>query len=107
MLYLSGQIGIDPRTGQLVSNNTVNQTKQILKNLETILDAAGSSVQQIAHCLIILTHLEEEYYTVNEIYAAWFPSSDYYPARSSIGAVKLPFNATVAIECQAYTTREI
>ncbi|CAF1025148.1 unnamed protein product [Rotaria sordida] len=107
MLYLTGQIGIDPKTGHMISDNVVDQTHQVLKNLEAVLNAAGSSVDQLAHCLIILTNIEEDYEIVNQIYSQWFKSPEFYPARSSMGVVKLPFNAKVAIECQAYTTKEI
>lgn len=107
MLYLTGQIGIDPKTGHLVSNDIREQTLQVLRNLEAVLTAAGSSTEQLAHCLIILTNIDRDYETVNEIYSQWLKSPEFYPARSSMGVVKLPFNATVAIECQAYTTREI
>ncbi|UJR24818.1 hypothetical protein I4U23_006193 [Adineta vaga] len=107
MLYLSGQIAIDPKTQHIISGDIRNQTNQVLQNLKAVLTAAGSSVNQIAHCLIMLTNIDKDYQIVNEIYSQWFPSSDYYPARSSIGVAKLPFNASVAIECQAYTTKEI
>jgi 2-iminobutanoate/2-iminopropanoate deaminase len=107
MLYLSGQIGIHPKTGQLISDDVRDQTHQILENLEAVLNAGGSSVDQLVHCLIMLTNIEEDYEIVNEIYSQWFKSSKFYPARSSIGAAKLAFNAKVAIECQAYTTKQI
>jgi 2-iminobutanoate/2-iminopropanoate deaminase len=107
MVYLSGQIGIDPKTGHMISDDIRNQTYQVLRNLEAVLYAAGSSVDQIAHCLIILTNIDEDYEIVNQIYSQWFKSPDFYPARSSLGAAKLPFNAKIAIECQAYTTKEI
>lgn len=106
MLYLTGQIGIDPRTGQMVPGDVRNQTRQVLRNLEAVLHAAGSSVDQLAHCLIFLTNIDDDYETVNDIYAQWFTSPEFYPSRSSMGVKKLPFNATVAIECQAYTTVE-
>lgn len=107
MLYLTGQIGIDPRTGRMVSDDIREQTFQVLRNLEAVLNAAESSTEQLAHCLIMLTNIDRDYEIVNEIYSEWFTSPEFYPARSSIGVVKLPFNATVAIECQAYTTKEI
>ncbi len=107
MLYLTGQIGLDPKTGHMVSGDVRNQTQQVLRNLEAVLNAAGSSVDQLAHCLIMLTNIEQDYQIVNEIYSQWFKSSEFYPARSSMGVAKLPFNATVAIECQGYTTKEI
>ena len=106
MVYLTGQIGIDPRTGQMVPGDVRNQTRQVLRNLEAVLHAAGSSVDQLAHCLIMLTNIDDDYETVNAIYAQWFTSPEFYPSRSSMGVKKLPFNATVAIECQAYTTVE-
>jgi len=107
MLHLSGQIGIDPKTGRMISDDIRNQTHQVLQNLEAVLNAAGSSVDQLAHCLIMLTNIDEDYPIVNQIYSQWFKSSEFYPARSSIGVLKLPFNAKIAIECQAYTTKEI
>jgi 2-iminobutanoate/2-iminopropanoate deaminase len=107
MLHLSGQIGIDPKTGRMISDDIRNQTHQVLKNLEAVLNAAGSSVDQLAHCLIMLTNIDEDYPIVNQIYLQWFKSSEFYPARSSMGVLKLPFNAKIAIECQAYTTKEI
>lgn len=79
---------IDPQMSQLISNDTTNQTKEILKNFEAILVAAGSSVQQIAHWLIILTNIDRDYSIVNDIYSKWFSSSDYDRVRSSIGVIK-------------------
>ncbi len=55
----------------------------------------------------MLTNIEKDYEIINQIYSQWFKSSKFYSARSSIGVIKSPFNATVAIECQAYTTKEI
>ncbi|CAF1236317.1 unnamed protein product [Adineta steineri] len=107
MLYLTGQIAIDPKTGHMVSGDIRDQTYQVLRNLEAVLNAAESSVEQLAHCLIMLANIEQDYETVNKIYSEWFKSPEFYPARSSIGVAKLPFNASVAIECQAYTTKEI
>ena len=107
MLYLTGQIGIDPKTGQMVSDDVREQTIQVLRNLEAVLNAAGSSTEQLAHCLIMLTNIDRDYEIVNQIYSQWLKSPEFYPARSSMGVAKLPFNATVAIECQAYTTKEI
>ncbi|CAF1079561.1 unnamed protein product [Rotaria sp. Silwood1] len=107
MLYLAGQIGIDPKTSHMISDDIHNQTYQVLRNLEAVLNATGSSVDQLAHCLIMLTNIEDDYEIVNQIYSQWFKSPEFYPARSSIGVVKLPFDAKVAIECQAYTTKEI
>jgi 2-iminobutanoate/2-iminopropanoate deaminase len=107
MLYLTGQIGIDPKTGQLISDDITDQTYQVLRNLEAVLNAAGSSVEQLAHCLVILTNIEQDYELVNQIYSQWLKSPEFYPARSSMGVLKLPFNAKIAIECQAFTTKEI
>ncbi len=93
----------------MISDNIIDQTYQVLRNLEAVLNAAGSSVEQLAHCLIIFINIEEDYELVNQIYSQWFKSSKFYPARSSMGFLKLLFNAKVAIgcQCQAYTTKEI
>ncbi|CAF1370913.1 unnamed protein product [Adineta steineri] len=100
MLYLTGQIAIDPKTDHMISGDIRNQTYQVLRNLEAVLNAAVSSVEQLAHCLIMLTNIEQDYEIVNKIYSEWFISPEFHPARSSIGVAKLSFDATIAIECQ-------
>ncbi|CAF1367439.1 unnamed protein product, partial [Didymodactylos carnosus] len=105
LLYLSGQIGIDPSTGQLVSDDVRNQTQQVFRNIQAVLHAAGADLTQIARCLVLLTDMND-FQSVNQIYASFFPSMENYPARSTFAVKTLPANAKVEIECTAYTKQE-
>ncbi|CAF1278439.1 unnamed protein product [Rotaria magnacalcarata] len=105
MIYLSGQIGINPATGQLVSDDVRNQTQQAFINIKAVLNAAGADLNQIARCLVLLTDMND-FQSVNQIYASFFPSTEDYPARSTFAVKTLPANAKVEIECTAYTMKE-
>ncbi|CAM2709908.1 unnamed protein product [Rotaria socialis] len=105
MIYLSGQIGINPATGQLVSDDVRNQTQQAFINIKAVLNAAGADLNQIARCLVLLTDMND-FQSVNQIYASFFPSPEDYPARSTVAVKTLPANAKVEIECTAYTIKE-
>lgn len=105
MLYLSGQIGINPATGQLVSDDVRNQTQQAFRNIQAVLNAAGASLDQIARCIVLLTDMND-FQAVNAVYASFFPSMENYPARSTFAVKTLPASAKVEIECTAYTIRE-
>jgi 2-iminobutanoate/2-iminopropanoate deaminase len=102
---LSGQIGIDPATGKLVSDDVRNQTQQVFRNIQAVLHAAGANLTQIARCLVLLTDMND-FQLVNEIYASFFPAIETYPARSTFAVKTLPADAKVEIECTAYTTEE-
>jgi 2-iminobutanoate/2-iminopropanoate deaminase len=102
---LSGQIGIDPATGQLVSDDIRNQTQQVFRNIRAVLNAAGANMTQIARCLVLLTDMND-FQTVNEIYATFFASVADYPARTTFAVKTLPKDAKVEIECTAYTKQE-
>jgi 2-iminobutanoate/2-iminopropanoate deaminase len=102
MLYLSGQIGMDPKTRQLVSDDVLNQTKQIFRNIQTILQTAGSDMNQIAQCRVLLTDIND-FQSMNEVYASFFRSNENYPARTTFAVKSLPANAKIEIECTAYT----
>lgn len=102
---MSGQIGIVPSTGQLISDDVQNQTQQIFRNIGAVLHAAGSNLTQIARCMVLLLDMND-FQTVNEVYASFFPSVDSYPARSTFAVKTLPANAKVEIECTAYTNQE-
>ena len=102
---MSGQIGIDPKTGQLVSDDVRNQTQQVFRNIQNVLHAAGANMTQIARCLVLLTDMND-FQAVNQIYASFFSSMEDYPARSTFAVKSLPGNAKVEIECTAYTKVE-
>lgn len=102
ILYLSGQLGVDPITRQFVSDDVGNQTQQIFHNIQAVLHAAGSNLNQIAQCLVLLADIND-YQTMNQIYGSFFSSSENYPARTTFAVKSLPANAKIEIQCTAYT----
>lgn len=93
-VFTSGQIGINPLTGQL-RLGIEDQTRQVLANLESVLTAAGSSMDRIVKTTIFLTDITE-FSTVNAIYAESFAGKP--PARSTVQVAALPLGALVEIE---------
>ena len=98
MVYTSGQLGIDPATSKLVGPDTVSQAQQVLKNLEAVLVAAGSSMQSVVKTTVFLADLAD-FAEVNALYAQAFGS--HTPARSTVQVAKLPLDAKIEIECVA------
>ena len=98
MIYVSGQIAIDPKTQQFMDVGIEEQTKQVLDNLKAILDAAGSSLQMSVKTTIYLTDMDD-FAKVNEIYSSYFSKSK--PARSTVCVAKLPKNAKIEIDAIA------
>ncbi|MYC81134.1 MAG: RidA family protein [Acidobacteria bacterium] len=97
-LFLSGQIGLDPQTGELVPGDIEVQTGRVLRNLEGVLRAAGSSLDQVVKTTIYLTDMEE-FPRVNKVYGKFFGES--LPARATVGVSSLPKGALVEIEALA------
>jgi 2-iminobutanoate/2-iminopropanoate deaminase len=98
MVFCSGQIPIDPATGEFVSDDVAEQTEQVLKNLGAVLEAAGSSFDQVVKTTVFLADMGD-FAAMNEVYARYF--SDNKPARATVQAAGLPKNARVEIECTA------
>ncbi len=98
LVFTSGQIGLDPKTGQMVEGGTKVQTERVLENLAAVLKAAQSSVGSIVKVTIFLTDLSE-FALVNEIYARCVGASP--PARSTVQVAALPKGASVEIEAIA------
>jgi 2-iminobutanoate/2-iminopropanoate deaminase len=98
MVFCSGQIPIDPATGEFVSDDVAEQTEQVLKNLGAVLEAAGSSFDQVVKTTVFLADMGD-FAAMNEVYARYF--SDNKPARATVQAGGLPKNARVEIECIA------
>ncbi|MGH9971733.1 MAG: RidA family protein [Pyrinomonadaceae bacterium] len=94
-VYASGQIPIDPQTGQLVVGGIREQTEQVLKNLTAVLEAAGSGLDQVVKTTVFLADMEE-FASMNEVYAKFFKVDP--PARATVQAAGLPRNARVEIE---------
>ena len=96
-IFCSGQIGMDPKSGELVSG-IEKQTEQALKNLKAVLKEAGSDEGSVLKTTIFITDMKN-YATVNEIYGKVF--KDHKPARSTVGVASLPKGALVEIEAIA------
>ncbi len=95
LLFCSGQIPLDPATGQLVSGDTADQTRQVFANLGAILTEAGASFDQVARTTVYLADMND-FAAMNDVYATFFSTPA--PARSTIQAAGLPRNARVEID---------
>lgn len=98
MIFCSGQIPIDPATGEFVSNDVTEQTEQVFKNLIAVLEAAGTSLDGVVKTTVFLADMND-FNAMNEVYAKYF--SDNKPARATVQAARLPRDAKVEIECIA------
>ncbi|HKP81575.1 MAG TPA: RidA family protein [Pyrinomonadaceae bacterium] len=97
-VFVSGQVGFDPQTGQFVAGGIAEQTEQVLKNLSAVLEAAGSSLDQVVKTTVFLADMKE-FAEMNEVYARYF--SEPPPARATVAAAGLPRDARVEIEVVA------
>ena len=95
-VYLSGQIPLDPATGQLVTNDIDAEIKRVFENLKAVAEAAGGSLAHVVKLTVFLTDLVH-FPKVNEIMATYF--SEPYPARAAVGVAQLPKGARVEMEC--------
>ena len=93
-VFVSGQLGIDPSTGQVVEGGIAPQTEQVMKNLAAILDEAGTSLDRVVMTSIFLVELED-FQPMNEVYASHL--SEPYPARATVEIAALPSGARVEI----------
>lgn len=98
MVYCSGQIPIDPATGEFVSDVVAEQTEQVLRNLSEVLAAAGSSLDDVVKTTVFLADMND-FAEMNEVYGRFF--SENKPARATVQAARLPRDARVEIECIA------
>ena len=98
MVYCSGQIPIDPSTGEFVSDDISEQTEQVLKNLGEVLAAAGVGFSNVVKTTIFLASMDD-FALVNQVYGRYF--SDNKPARATVQAARLPRDAKVEIDCIA------
>lgn len=97
-LFVSGQIPIDPKTGQIDVVDVVQQTRQVMNNISAILNAEGLSFNEVVKTTIFMTDLSE-FTQVNDIYGSYFKSDP--PARSTVQVAALPKGAKVEIEVVA------
>ncbi len=100
-LFLSGQIGLDPSTGQIVSGGVVAEAERVLANLGAVLTAAGAGLDDVVRTTIYLVDLAD-FARVNEVYGKCFRPP--YPARATVGVAALPRGAQVEIDAVARLT---
>jgi 2-iminobutanoate/2-iminopropanoate deaminase len=99
-LFLSGQIGLDPTTGDLVAGGVVAEAQRILENLGAVLQAAGASLDHVVRTTIYLVDIAD-FSRVNEVYARCFRAP--FPARATVGVAALPRGARIEIDAIAVT----
>jgi 2-iminobutanoate/2-iminopropanoate deaminase len=98
MLFCSGQIPIDPATGEFVEGGVAEQTEQVFKNLTAVLKAGGSGLDGVVKTTVFLADMND-FAAMNEVYGKYFDSNK--PARATVQAARLPRDAKVEIECIA------
>jgi 2-iminobutanoate/2-iminopropanoate deaminase len=98
LVFTSGQIGVDPKTSQLVEGGFEAQSEQVLRNLASVLEAAGSDMSRVLKTTVFLADMEN-YNKMNEIYRRHFKEDP--PARSTVQVARLPRNAMIEIEAIA------
>ena len=96
--FLSGQIPLDPSTGQLIEGDIAAQTERVLENLKSVLEAAGCSLAQVVKTTVYLKDMGE-FATMNEVYGRYFTGNP--PARATVEAARLPRDVRVEIDCIA------
>ena len=100
LVHCSGQVALDPVSGEMVGETAVEQAEQVLANLSAVLEAAGASMGQVLKCNVYLTNLED-FAAVNEVYARAFEGG-VPPARACVEVSRLPKGALVEVDCVAF-----
>ena len=98
LVFLSGQVALDPATGQMIAGGIVEQTDRILKNLEAVLKASGLTLNHVVRTTVFLVDLGD-FAAMNEVYARHFPKDP--PARSTVQVAALPKGARIEIDAIA------
>ena len=95
LVFVSGQVAIDPATQQVISGDVAAQTERVLKNLSAVLQAAGSSLANVVRSTVFLKNMAD-FGAMNEVYAKYFNAAP--PARSTVEAARLPKDVSVEID---------
>jgi 2-iminobutanoate/2-iminopropanoate deaminase len=98
LVFCSGQVGLDPATGELAGKSVTEQTRRALANLAAVLEAAGARPSDVVKTTCFLTDMDD-FAEFNDAYAGFFGARP--PARSTVGVAALPLGARVEIECVA------
>jgi 2-iminobutanoate/2-iminopropanoate deaminase len=94
LLFVSGQIALDPQTGEIVEGEIEAQTKQVLENLKAIIEAAGMTLQNVLKCSCFLNNMEN-FVKFNSVYDSYFKES--LPARETVEVARLPKDVLVEV----------
>ena len=97
-IYISGQLGIEPKSGKLIDDTIAGQTKQVLEIIKAVLSAAGSDLTKVVSTAVYLADMED-FAKMNEVYAKYFKEP--YPARATVAVKNLPKTAKVEISAIA------
>lgn len=95
LLFVSGQVPLDPATGRMVEGDIGVHARRVLENVRALLDAAGLSFAQVVRTTVFLADMDD-FQAMNEVYATFF--SEPYPARSTVQAARLPRDARIEID---------
>lgn len=98
MVYTSGVIPIDPASGELVGGPAANQADQALSNLKNLLEAAGTSMENVIKTVVFIKNMDD-FGSINEVYGKYFPEP--YPARSCVEVARLPKDVAIEVEAVA------
>lgn len=98
-VWCSGQIALDPATGQLIDGDVTAQAERALENLKAVLAASGSDVSRVVRCTVFLVRMSD-FAAVNAVYGRYF-TGDAPPSRSTVAVAELPRGAQVEIDCIA------
>lgn len=99
LIFLSGQIPLDPKTGNIEATTIEGQTEQVMKNLEAVLLTAGSDLSKALKCTVFLVDMND-FSSFNKVYGSYF--GQFPPARSTVQVAKLPKDAKIEIDIIAY-----
>lgn len=95
LLFLSGQVALDPQTGEFVGSDVRQQTERVFENIKGVLEAAGANLNHVVKTTVFLKDMND-FAAMNEVYARYFTAAP--PARSTVQAARLPKDALVEIE---------
>jgi 2-iminobutanoate/2-iminopropanoate deaminase len=102
-VFASGQIPLNPETGELIAGGIAEQTEQVLRNLSRVLEEAGTSLERVVKTTVFLADMND-FAAMNEAYGRYFPEKP--PARATVEAARLPRDARVEIEVIALSGKE-
>lgn len=105
LLFISGQLPINPKTGKVEEVSIEGQTRQVLANIKAILEAAGCGFDDVTRAEVYLKDLQD-FAAMNQIYAEYF-SSEIKPARQAMQVAKLPLDVRIEISCIAFIEEEL